>query len=167
MNMGPEFRRGYNAKYRKNNKNDLNRRSALWREKNPERVASYLARYRDANPERAAEVRSRHNAKKNGHEPLIFLPGETIAGLIERQKGLCSVCGEVLAGRTVVDHCHKTGRVRAILHNCCNTVLGLSKESPEILRRAASYLESHSARILNSTECANLSHTSTSPSISE
>lgn len=64
------------------------------------------------------------------------------------QDGLCALCaspgtpnGRSGTKRLSVDHCHETGRVRALLCNPCNVSLGLMKESPELLRKAADYLE--------------------------
>lgn len=57
-----------------------------------------------------------------------------------RQEGVCACCGREEThfskrGNTImklsVDHCHKTGKVRALLCNECNTSLGLLDEDPE------------------------------------
>ena len=40
-----------------------------------------------------------------------------------------------------IDHCHKTGVVRGMLCGNCNFLLGHANDSPEILRKAADYLE--------------------------
>lgn len=40
-----------------------------------------------------------------------------------------------------LDHCHKTGRARALLCHNCNRGLGLLQDDPWILRRAADYVE--------------------------
>jgi uncharacterized protein YbaR (Trm112 family) len=69
----------------------------------------------------------------------------------ESQDNKCAICGgegfhigknnhhEKLA----VDHCHKTGRVRQLLCHNCNRALGLLQDSPELLRKAAEYIEVH------------------------
>jgi hypothetical protein len=41
----------------------------------------------------------------------------------------------------VVDHCHETGLVRGLLCHCCNTVLGLAQESPDLLLALVDYLD--------------------------
>ncbi|HEX5203453.1 MAG TPA: endonuclease VII domain-containing protein [Actinoplanes sp.] len=42
--------------------------------------------------------------------------------------------------RLVVDHCHRTGRVRGLLCATCNLMIGIASDSPEVLRAAAAYL---------------------------
>jgi predicted nuclease of restriction endonuclease-like RecB superfamily len=69
-----------------------------------------------------------YNLTKTQYEDLLF-----------KQSGLCAVCGLVM-DRPVVDHNHTTGKVRGLLHGVCNSMLGMAKDSPEVLRRAADYL---------------------------
>lgn len=64
------------------------------------------------------------------------------------QNGKCAICKE--EGFTlnpkqklkiVVDHCHKTGRVRGMLCHNCNRALGLLQDKVEYLQTAIGYLE--------------------------
>jgi hypothetical protein len=64
------------------------------------------------------------------------------------QNGLCALCGKpetsTYRGKTrklAVDHCHGTGKVRALLCSNCNTGLGSFMHDPELLQRAISYLD--------------------------
>ena len=41
----------------------------------------------------------------------------------------------------VIDHCHETGKQRAILCQTCNTGLGHFREDPQLLRNAIEYIE--------------------------
>ena len=63
--------------------------------------------------------------------------------MFEEQKGLCAICGlpMVRGNSAVVDHSHKTGKVRGLLHRRCNSALGTFRDSPDVCRRAAEYLE--------------------------
>ncbi|MER5221559.1 endonuclease VII domain-containing protein [Streptomyces flaveus] len=59
--------------------------------------------------------------------------------LIASQMGLCAIC--LKAPAVQVDHCHKTGRVRGVLCFNCNSGLGLLRDDPAAMNRAADYLE--------------------------
>lgn len=61
--------------------------------------------------------------------------------LVLQQQGVCAICGTNKEGRLAVDHNHKTGNIRGLLCRPCNSAIGLFKESPTLLRKAASYLE--------------------------
>lgn len=43
--------------------------------------------------------------------------------------------------RAHVDHCHATGKIRGILCTCCNSGIGMFKDSKKNLLRAVGYLE--------------------------
>lgn len=43
--------------------------------------------------------------------------------------------------KLVVDHDHKTGKVRKLLCHNCNRALGLFKDNPDVLNKAAIYVE--------------------------
>ncbi len=82
------------------------------------------------------------------------LTQEQFDAIVESQGGGCLLCGERPGGRygqLVVDHDHnccpsktKTcGKcVRGILCDWCNRMLGLARESPELLHAAAKYVAS-------------------------
>ena len=59
--------------------------------------------------------------------------------LIASQKGVCCIC--LAAPAVQVDHCHKTGRVRGVMCFNCNSGLGLLRDDPDAMYRAADYLE--------------------------
>lgn len=60
---------------------------------------------------------------------LIKLKPKDIKPLREtihaEQSGLCAICHEtVMPDEAVLDHCHKTGYIRAVLHRGCNAYIG-------------------------------------------
>lgn len=64
--------------------------------------------------------------------------------MLERQDGGCAICGAGPGKRRLhVDHDHESEVVRALLCGDCNTGIGKFDENPELLRRAAAYLENH------------------------
>lgn len=65
--------------------------------------------------------------------------------MVERQEGKCAICGEepdgeTNQGRLHVDHDHNTQRVRGLLCGSCNSGLGYFRDSPRLLKEAATYL---------------------------
>jgi hypothetical protein len=60
--------------------------------------------------------------------------------MVERQGGLCALCGQAGVG-LCVDHDHETGQIRGLLCGKCNKGLGLFGDSAEGLIRALRYLE--------------------------
>lgn len=71
--------------------------------------------------------------------------------MFERQNRCCAICKgpETSIGsktnkspkRMSVDHDHSTNKIRGLLCQLCNMMLGASKDNPDILRSAIDYLE--------------------------
>jgi hypothetical protein len=61
------------------------------------------------------------------------------------QNDLCIVCNKELGNhKIIVDHCHKTGVVRGIIHNGCNLKIGyyeLFHDNPELVEKIKKYLD--------------------------
>jgi len=60
----------------------------------------------------------------------------------EVQKGRCLICTKIPTKQLVVDHCHTTGKVRGLLCDKCNFLLGLANDQINVLQNAIAYLES-------------------------
>lgn len=64
--------------------------------------------------------------------------------MLKAQDNKCAGCKKSASNFSkalAVDHCHKTNKIRGLLCNRCNLLLGKSYDNPEILRRLADYLE--------------------------
>ncbi|MFF7299132.1 endonuclease domain-containing protein [Streptomyces sp. NPDC008265] len=59
--------------------------------------------------------------------------------MIVAQGGVCVICR--IAPAEHVDHDHQTGKVRGVLCFSCNAALGQFKDRPDVMRRAAAYVE--------------------------
>jgi len=68
--------------------------------------------------------------------------------MIASQGFACSICRNLFDNprSTHLDHCHTTNQIRGILCNRCNHGIGQFKDSPELLRFAAIYLEYHAQK---------------------
>lgn len=73
--------------------------------------------------------------------------------MFESQGGVCAICEKPEWVKRVnhadqvrelcVDHDHETGVVRQLLCAACNKALGYFKDNPDLMRRAALYVENH------------------------
>ena len=62
------------------------------------------------------------------------------------QDGKCAICVKPIDQydkHTHVDHCHDSGKVRALLCGHCNRGLGSFMDIPEVLEKGAAYLRHH------------------------
>lgn len=65
---------------------------------------------------------------------------EQFETMVNEQGRACAICGD--SPETLcVDHCHNTGKVRGLLCHGCNRGIGLLRDNPDILRKAAAYVE--------------------------
>lgn len=67
------------------------------------------------------------------------LTPEQYNAMLAAQEGKCAICGEYR--KLAVDHCHTTEKVRGLLCNACNSLLGFANDNPDTLRSALAYLE--------------------------
>lgn len=64
----------------------------------------------------------------------------------DSQLGCCAICSSSLTspvynkGDQHIDHCHASGKVRGLLCSNCNTLLGVARDDPAILKEAIAYL---------------------------
>lgn len=100
---------------------------------------------RKQNPEKWSKKQRVTSLKRNYNMTI-----EDYDALAAEQNGLCPVCSGLLpviekenGKHPPVDHDHKTGKPRGILHNRCNRAIGLLNDDPNLCRKAAEYLEHH------------------------
>jgi hypothetical protein len=113
-------------------------------------IAAYDREYFSANSDRLrAQAKNRYGATKHQVrvKQMRRMYDLTIAeydAMRDAQDNQCAICGRHerdLNKRLCVDHDHETGRVRGLLCNQCNSLLGRWNDDPAIARRAAAYLE--------------------------
>jgi hypothetical protein len=113
--------------------------SDRWREKNRELSRAASKRWRLKNLERV-----KISSKNNFLRKLYGLTLQQFNHMLIQQGYLCAICSAALGKGprdTHVDHCHATGKVRSILCNNCNNMLGRARDDSGILRKGAEYLD--------------------------
>jgi hypothetical protein len=94
------------------------------------------------------ECRSKQNSGNVGRDrKLKFkykISHQDYLQMLEKQNGACFGCGtkaeDQYHGVLDIDHNHKTGKIRGLLCNSCNRVLGLAGDKPSVLLSLAAYL---------------------------
>lgn len=83
--------------------------------------------------------------KDDGLQKKYKISLKDYKSLLVKQNEKCAICStsdpQGPTGMFVVDHCHKTGIVRGLLCNHCNTGIGKLHDDPALLRKAATYIE--------------------------
>lgn len=118
---------------------EVERRREQYQRNKDKYAQRHKVRYAD-NPER---FRGYHYKHRYG---ITF---DEVKRMHERQGGKCGICFKPIPfdpsvkrqHLAVVDHCHSTGKVRGILCRSCNLMIGNGRDRPDVLRRAAQYLE--------------------------
>jgi hypothetical protein len=102
--------------------------SSSYRAKIQERNTLSRKLYPEKHRIRIAKYRKNNKARLENHR-LIKTYGITLTeynDLVVKQGGLCSLCGRKT--RLVVDHNHKTGKIRGLLCVQCNLFIGFFKD---------------------------------------
>lgn len=117
------------------------------KECNKSKTRAYYAELDKTAEKQRGKQRSENGAYRDyQYQKKYGISLEEYNDLLEKQGGKCAICGitreECNDKRALpVDHDHETGHVRGILCHSCNRAIGLLKDSPENLRKAADYLE--------------------------
>ena len=123
-------------------------KNKIWRQQNIDKVKLNNGKWAKNNPERAYEGRKRwreqnldRSKKVNKNSWLKRAYGITLDKyneMLEFQQNKCKICNE--NKKLVVDHCHKTGKVRGLICDKCNVGLGRFNDDLNLILKAAEYL---------------------------
>lgn len=127
-----------------------------WKQNHADAVKKYNANYDKVNV-------NRKNYKKDYHKNNVDVVKardlynkygislEDYNNILEQQENKCALCntefgdGSIIDDKMVIDHCHKSRKIRGLLHQSCNKLIGLAYENPELLEKAIIYLKKHDA----------------------
>ncbi len=116
LQTSPEARARYNARARVTGK--------AWRDKNRGKVRRYGF---------FGTIKAKYGLTRDQWDEQLI-----------RQVGRCAICGAAFRGdgEPQVDHDHVTGKVRGMLCQNCNIMLGTSRDNPRILEAGRDYIMS-------------------------
>lgn len=145
-------------------------RVKAWRKANPEKLAAQARRYADKHPETNAKAKAKYRAanieqiraadragkthwrkrypekeKERRERATARLHAEKEALAGRPRPTVCDLCGTDAIGYICFDHCHQSNSFRGWICDRCNKVLGLVKDSRELLDKMRAYLAPHSA----------------------
>ena len=121
--------------YLKHREREIKKRRE-WYARNPEKACAAVRKNYHENKDR---IRIETACRRRG------ITVEQYNKMVKDQNGLCANCNEQNFGekRLAIDHDHKTGNVRALLCDNCNTALGLLKEDQKRIFNLISYINKY------------------------
>jgi SLT domain-containing protein len=130
-----------NARYKKTHQTMVLAKAAQRYQEKKEEIKAYTREYNRRNKAIIAPKKQIAARKQR-----YGLSDEAFKEMLLQQNYSCALCGGVSAAKRslAVDHDHTSGKVRKLLCALCNLGLGHAKDSPEVIRLAALYLERHS-----------------------
>jgi hypothetical protein len=115
--------------YEANRERELNRNKTYYQMAGKQKkLESYLER-------RERILKSRYNMTLADYDKIHA-----------EQDGRCAICYQKQTTTMHIDHCHLTGKVRALLCGSCNRGLGYFQDDANILLAASDYLTKHSIK---------------------
>ncbi len=126
----------YGKKFRRMpaNKEQIRKKALAYHYKNRDSILAKSKIYYEANKER---IRLRGRCHRLG------MTIEQYNERFEEHTGNCDICGKhesEFERPLFIDHCHETGKVRGLLCQQCNMLLGNAFDDLDILAAASSYL---------------------------
>lgn len=155
-------RNEYQRRWRSDNPEKWNAIQRRHLSNNPDAAKTRQARWRSANPERSREINRRSYrpevskaAKQRRYDADPAKAKDTDVKKKWKRMGypeptrprpeMCELCGRSGGAKALhLDHDHATGKFRGWLCVRCNMALGLLRDSPQLLRDLADYLERNS-----------------------
>ena len=121
----------YNQWYAKNRKKRIASVKA-YQKKHANQVSAYNKRYKEKHKKAKTEYIKFWNIKrKYGLSKIDY------KNLLKKQSNKCALCKRFLSIDEIhVDHCHKSGKVRGLVHQDCNHLIGFSGENIDVLKKS-------------------------------
>jgi hypothetical protein len=116
-----------------------------WREANEDHLKQYKRDYYRRKYGKNREKMCPKPKRRTDHLKRYGITINEWEKMFEKQGKICALCGSDVpakhSNRWNTDHDHDTGIIRGIICCSCNNGLGLFKDDPVLLRKAANYIE--------------------------
>jgi len=132
--ISKEKRKAYRKKWNIENHDKIIEADRIWKQKNREKVAMQARLRYQNNPQKELD---RIRFKKYG------ITGDEFRFILNNQNNQCLICVKQDTKNLSVDHNHQTGKIRGIICNDCNVVLGRVRDSIKTLKSMIKYLEKY------------------------
>lgn len=87
-------------------------------------------------------IREQQRTRNNDIKKKFGITQDQYLLILEKQDFKCAICSKLKSSTNFdIDHCHKTGKIRGLLCRSCNLGLGYFKDSPNLLNKAALYID--------------------------
>ncbi len=124
-----ETKAQYNRDYYQRNGDTIRAQVKEYRVSDPKRYRTRQSQWYAGNKDRVYDTNSKNHLFR-----AYGITTEDYNKMLESQGSLCAICRrpEPVANRKLsVDHCHKTGKVRALLCGPCNKGLGIFEKNKD------------------------------------
>lgn len=130
---------------KRNQKEPIGPSNWYWKESTPSKDrAKWQKAWRERNPDKVKSIELKRT---------YGITLDEYKAMSESQGHKCAICDNTETAVDAkgaerfmaVDHCHKTGKIRALLCAACNKSLGGFKDDPKLLRKAAEYIEAYAS----------------------
>ena len=107
---------------------------------------------RNCHSKAGREYHQKNKEKIRGKRLGFLYPGmslERYERMLKSQNGVCAICGKSKAKRRLhVDHNHNTGKIRGLLCDYCNFLVGIVENYSTLFHKAENYVKKFDKELL-------------------
>lgn len=117
--------------------------------RNSDKMREYYRNYKKTEKykNQQKEYKKTHKAKELARNCILKnsygISLEEYSKMLEKQSGVCAICGRKDKTTLCVDHDHKTGKVRGLLCHQCNLGIGNFDDNIPSLEKAIKYISNY------------------------
>lgn len=133
----------YKKEWRKLNPDKAKQHNKTWREKTLNRARIYYKENRETLLKNSKKWReaNKHKIKNKYLKYQYGITTEQYDQILDDQNCCCKLCGSSPIKYPVVEHCHKTGRIRGIVCQKCNMAIAAVENNQHLLNKILEYIE--------------------------